>query len=99
VQTTVGVFFQHIKVCDVILITVRGKVAEEPSSQVRVIENEPAEVAVEMLNSSAERGCVEVWTVSTRGRTSAQEGEYFGGIAETIFAKRFLQRNDSIATR
>src|SRR4051812_48981303 len=54
VESGVGVFLEPVENGEVVLIAIRGVVAERAHAEVRVVEDEAAEVAVERLRTDAD---------------------------------------------
>src|ERR1700747_1164611 len=60
IQTAVGVFFEEIKVCQVVVDPIGAQIAEQTDGGVLVHENKAAEIAVEALNARANRDEIEI---------------------------------------
>src|SRR5579872_7307257 len=62
VQTAVRVFFQKIKVRQVVIDPVRTQISEKPHSRLLFRENKSAKIAHELLNSCADRNEIKIRT-------------------------------------
>src|SRR5262249_30479282 len=89
---------EHLEVDQVVLVSVRLEIAEQPSAEVAIVKDETAEVGVEALNTAAKRGCVEERAVAALTPLTTQEGQESRCISNTILCKGFLQRDDSVTT-
>src|SRR5262245_52948237 len=85
IQRAVGVFLDHVEHRHVVLIPVRLEIAEHPHAEVRVVENEAAKIAGELLNAHAHRRSIEEWRAPALATFAAQEWYQFGRIAQTPF--------------
>src|SRR5438105_5499716 len=76
VEIRIGVFLKHVEPGDVVLPAVVVVIAENPDAEVRIVENETAEIAHERLNAG----------------TKGNEIIVVRQIAQVEFAEGFLQR-------
>src|SRR5262245_3131807 len=99
VKLAVGVFLQHVEIDHVVLIPVRREIAEHSRAEVRVAENEAAEIAGEFLDSHAHRCRIEERRTPALALFAAQEWEHPGRVAQPPFDEGLLDGVETVETR
>src|SRR5262249_19208920 len=77
----------------------RRDIAEHPRAEVRVAEDEAAEIAGECLDANAHRGCIEERRTPALAAFAAQEREHPGRVAEPPFEERVLDGAEIVHAR
>src|SRR5262245_29507335 len=98
VQLAIGVFLQHVEIDHVVLIPVRLEIAEQSRAEIRVAENEAAEIAGELLDADAHRCRIEERRTPALAPFAAQKRERLGRVAQPPFDEGLLDGVESIET-
>src|SRR5262245_6730220 len=98
VQLAIGVFLQHVEIDRVVLIPVRREIAEHSRAEVRVAENEAAEIAGEFLDAHAHRCRIEERRTPALALFAAQKRERLGRVSQPPFDEGLLDGVESVET-
>src|SRR5215470_428300 len=99
VQLAISVFLQHVEIDGVVLIPVRLEIAEQSRAEIRVAENEAAEIAGEFLDAHAHRGRIEERRTPSLAPFAAQKRERLGRVSQPPFDEGLLDGVESVETR